>query len=34
MLGGSIAIETAAARGFAITAVFPLHSIRQDETLP
>jgi PAS domain S-box-containing protein len=34
MLGGSIAIETAAARGFAITAVFPLPSIRQDETLP
>ena len=34
MLGGSIAIETAAARGFAITAVFPLHLIRQDEALP
>jgi PAS domain S-box-containing protein len=34
MLGGSIAIETAAAHGFTITALFPLQSIRQDETRP
>lgn len=34
ILGGSVSIETAVKRGFAITVVFPLAAIQQEEALP
>ena len=34
MLGGSVEIETAARRGFAITVILPLAAIQQEEALP